>query len=90
MEPLWLCRDNFIRTSVRKVAGWADKTFRRVTMGGCPRVDPAAAIREEERDSEAHPRHFGLYRRALSGAGLAQPVDGSQKTWDDIGGDHLG
>ncbi len=30
MEPLWLCRDNFIRTSVRKVAGWADNAFRRV------------------------------------------------------------
>jgi cytoplasmic iron level regulating protein YaaA (DUF328/UPF0246 family) len=30
MEPLWLCRDNFIRTSVRKVAGWADTAFRRV------------------------------------------------------------
>lgn len=30
MEPLWLCRDNFIRTTVRKVAGRADKAFRRV------------------------------------------------------------
>ncbi len=30
MEPLWLCRDNFIRTSVRKVAGRADTAFRRV------------------------------------------------------------
>ena len=30
MEPLWLCRDNFIRTSVRKVAGKADNSFRRV------------------------------------------------------------
>jgi len=30
MEPLWLCRDNFIRTSVRKVAGWTDNAFRRV------------------------------------------------------------
>jgi len=30
MEPLWLCRDNFIRTSVRKVAGGADNAFRRV------------------------------------------------------------
>ncbi len=30
MEPLWLCRDNFILTSVRKVAGWADNAFRRV------------------------------------------------------------
>jgi len=30
MEPLWLCRDNFIRTSVRKVAGKADNAFRRV------------------------------------------------------------
>ena len=25
-----MCRDNFIRTSVRKVAGWADNAFRRV------------------------------------------------------------
>ena len=30
MEPLWLCRDNFIRTTVRKLAGRADKAFRRV------------------------------------------------------------
>jgi cytoplasmic iron level regulating protein YaaA (DUF328/UPF0246 family) len=30
MEPLWLCRDNFIRTSVRKVAGWTDNAFERV------------------------------------------------------------
>jgi len=30
MEPLWLCRDNFIRTSVRKVAGCTDNAFRRV------------------------------------------------------------
>lgn len=30
MEPLWLCRDNFIRTSVRKVAGKTDNAFRRV------------------------------------------------------------
>ena len=30
MEPLWLCRDNFIRTSVRKVSGWTDKAFERV------------------------------------------------------------
>jgi cytoplasmic iron level regulating protein YaaA (DUF328/UPF0246 family) len=30
LEPLWLCRDNFIRTSVRKVAGWTDNAFRRV------------------------------------------------------------
>ena len=30
MEPLWLCRDNFIRTSVRKVSGWTDNAFRRV------------------------------------------------------------
>ena len=49
MEPLWLCRDNFIRTSVRKVAGEADNALRRVAVGGdevggCPRVDPVAAI----------------------------------------------
>lgn len=30
MEPLWLCRDNFIRTFVRKVAGCTDNAFRRV------------------------------------------------------------
>ena len=30
MGPLWLCRDNFIRTSVRKVAGWTDNAFERV------------------------------------------------------------
>ena len=30
MEPLWLCRDNFIRTSVRKVSGWTDNAFERV------------------------------------------------------------
>jgi cytoplasmic iron level regulating protein YaaA (DUF328/UPF0246 family) len=30
MEPLWLCRDNFIRTSVRKVAGGTDNAFERV------------------------------------------------------------
>jgi hypothetical protein len=34
MEPLWLCRDNFIRTSVRKVAGGTDKAFRRVAKKG--------------------------------------------------------
>jgi cytoplasmic iron level regulating protein YaaA (DUF328/UPF0246 family) len=30
MGPLWLCRDNFIRTSVRKVSGWTDNVFERV------------------------------------------------------------
>ena len=53
MEPLWLCRDNFIRTSVRKVAAMADNGFWRVAtdpVEGCPGVDPAAAFREEERD----------------------------------------
>ena len=34
MEPLWLCRDNFIRTSVRKVSGWTDKAFERVAKKG--------------------------------------------------------
>ena len=44
MEPLWLCRDNFIRTSVRKVAPMADSAFRRVAWEDSKRVDPAAAF----------------------------------------------
>jgi hypothetical protein len=55
MEPLWLCRDNFIRTSVRKVAGGTDNAFRRVAKKGAnafrrvawedsKRVDLAAAV----------------------------------------------
>jgi hypothetical protein len=50
MEPLWLCRDNFIRTSVRKVAGWTDNAFRRVAWEDSKRVDPAAPFGEEEPD----------------------------------------
>jgi len=90
MEPLWLCRDNFIRTSVRNVACATDNAARRVAVGGFPSVDPVAAFLEEERDHQAHTRHFGLYRRSVSGAGLAQPVHGSQETWRGIGCDHLG
>jgi len=47
VEPLWLCRDNFIRTSVRKVAGGTDNAFRRVAWEDSKRVDPPAAFREE-------------------------------------------
>ena len=44
MEPLWLCRDNFIRTSVRKVAGATDNAFERVAWEDLKRVDPSAAF----------------------------------------------
>ena len=89
MEPLWLCRDNFIRTSVRKVAGGTDNAFRRV-VGGCPGVDLAAAIGEEERDLKAHPCDKCLYRSPLSGPGLGEPFSGGPQTGGERGRDYLG
>ena len=57
---------------------------------GQVKVRPVGRSQREERDGQAHTRHFGLYRSALSGAGLAQPDDGGQETRGRIGCDHLG
>ena len=74
MEPLWLCRDNFIRTSVRKVAGGTDNAFRRVAWNDAQvliLLPPSEKKIETSKPTPAINVYTGVLYQALGWATLS-------------------
>jgi cytoplasmic iron level regulating protein YaaA (DUF328/UPF0246 family) len=77
MGPLWLCRDNFIRTSVRKVAGWTDNAFERVAWEDAQvliLLPPSEKKNATTKPSPAINVYTGVLYQALDWASLTPAV----------------